>query len=450
MRPSRAADLDTIVAAATPLSRSALAVVRISGAGALAVLRSVAPALSGTPKARAARLVELRDPRGTAFDRGLATYFPAPSSYTGEDVVEITLHGNPLLVRKLLAASAAAGAREAQAGEFSRRAFLNGKLDLTEAESVRELIEARTETAALGALARLSGSLSSRLSGVREALLLAVTLWTAAIDFPEQAGQENPAEIDRHLELAQRELSELLRSASAGERSLSGVRVALVGKPNAGKSTIFNALVGRERAIVTAHPGTTRDTLEEPIEIEGLPVVLIDTAGLREGAEPIEAEGVKRAREEIERADVVVYVREAGENWTAGERAFWAGFVARPRLLVSNKIDLRVPDLSDGGVHVCALSAGAEAILREAVAKILRVDFHADASTQAVSRRQRNLFEMAAKEVAFARSSLDRRAPAELSMSHAEEALGILRDLIGETTTEDALDRLFSRFCIGK
>ena len=450
MRPARASDLDTIVAAATPLSRSALALVRISGAGALSVLRSVAPGLSLPLRPRVARLVDLRDPLGVAFDRGLATYFRAPNSYTGEDVVEIALHGNPVLVRKLLAASAAAGAREAEAGEFSRRAFLNSKMDLTEVESVRELIEARTEKAALGALSRLSGSLAWRLKRVRESLLAAVTLWSASIDFPEQAGEEDPEEIDRHLSEAHRELSDLSRSARAGERVFSGVRVAILGPPNAGKSTVFNALLGRGRAIVAPHPGTTRDTLEEEMELEGLALRLIDTAGLRDTADPVEAEGVERTRAEIGRADIVLYVREAGESWEPGERKFWESLPAPARLLVSNKIDLRPPEASEPGVRLCALSEDAPRVLKEALATVLRDDFLAEASTEVVSRRQRDLFERAEKEVALARESLARHAPAELSLSHAEEALGILRDLVGETTAEDALDRLFSRFCIGK
>jgi len=450
MRPSRAADLDTIVAAATPAGRSAIALVRISGGRALAVLRSLAPGLARPPRARRATLVELRDPLGNPFDRALATYYPAPNSFTGEDVVEIAIHGNPILARKLLAASAAAGAREAEAGEFSRRAFLHAKLGLTEAESVRELIDAKTEAAALGALRRLSGSLSGRLGRVRESILLAVTLWTASIDFPEQAGEEDPGAIGGHLGDAHRELAELLRCAAAGARVFSGVRVAIVGPPNAGKSTIFNAMLGRDRAIVTPHPGTTRDTLEGEIELEGLSIILIDTAGLRESAEPVESEGIVRARDEIERADVVLYVREAGERWTPEDRDFWSELSGRPRLLVSNKIDVRLPEPSEPGVRVCAVSPDAPAVLRAAVAGILREEFHADASTQVVSGRQRDLLDRAEKEVARAIESLEGRAPAEISVSHAEEALGILRDLVGETTTEDALDRLFSRFCIGK
>ena len=450
MRPVRAADLDTIAAAATPLSRSALALVRISGADALPVLRSVAPGFPRVPRPRVAELVELRDSRGAAFDRALATYFPAPHSFTGEDVVEITLHGNPLLVRRLLSAAASAGAREASAGEFSRRAFLHSKLDLMEAESIRELIEARTEAAALGALQRLSGSLSSRLSAVRELLLLAVTSWTAAIDFPEQAGAEDPEEIARRLEEADRELSDLLRCAEAGVRAFSGVRAAIVGPPNAGKSTLFNALVGRRRAIVTPDPGTTRDTLEEEIEIEGVPVVLIDTAGLRESSEPAESEGVGRAREEIEKADVVICVRDAGESWSAEDRGFWENLEGRPRLLVFNKIDLHPAARPGPGIRLCALAEDAAETLRGSLGKVLREEFDAEASTQVVSGRQKDLLERARREVGRARESLARRAPAEISVLHAEEALGVLRDLAGESTAEDALDRLFARFCIGK
>ena len=449
MRPARAADLDTIIAAATPLSRSALAVVRISGAGALSVLRSVAGGDVVAP-ARAARLVTLRDPDGAAFDIAVATYFPSPGSFTGEDVVEIVLHGNPLLVRKLLRASTVAGAREAEAGEFSRRAFLNAKMDLTRAESVRELIDAKTEEAARGALARMTGSLASRLERVRESLLVAATLWTAAIDFPEQAGREEPAEIDRHLSEAQSELSALSGSARAGERLFSGVRIAIVGPPNAGKSTIFNRLLGRSRAIVTEHAGTTRDTLEEDVEIQGAPIRLIDTAGLRDTSDPIEIEGVERSRAELERADVVVYVREAGEPWSGRERDLWETLSGRPRLLISNKIDRRPSPDGEPGLRLCALAQDAGEELRFAIAEILRKDFQAESSTEAVSARQRELFERAEEEVRRARESVGRVAPAEISVSHVEEALGILRDIVGETTTEDALDLLFSRFCIGK
>ncbi len=450
MRPTRAADLDTIVAAATPLSRGALAVVRISGAGSLSVLRSVAGRASASPP-RVARLVDLRDPLGVVFDRALATYFRAPNSYTGEDVVEITLHGNPLLVGKLLEAARAAGAREAEAGEFSRRAFLNSKMDLTRVESVRELIEARTEAAAIGALSRMIGSLSTRLERVRESLLVAATLWTAAIDFPEQAGPENSAEIDRHLSDAHRELSDLSRSARAGARVFSGVRVVILGPPNAGKSTIFNALVGRARAIVTERPGTTRDTLEEEIDIEGVALRLIDTAGLRDAADPIEIEGIRRSREELGRADVVVYVREAGERWNADERRLWEELAGRPRLLVLNKVDLRpAGGAEEEGLRLCAVSENAPATLKESLAEILRHDFLSESSTEVVSRRQCDLFERAETEAAKAREMLARGFPAEISVSHVEEALGILRDLVGETTAEDALDRLFSRFCIGK
>ena len=450
MRPPRASDSDTIAAAATPLSRAALCLVRISGRDAFSIARRLDPQLPEPPPARLARVAGFRDGAGELIDRGVITCYPEPASFTGENVAEIVLHGNPLLVERLLAAASSGGARRAGPGEFSRRAFLNGKMSLPEAESVGELIDARTEAAARGALARLSGSLEGPLAAARASLLAAVSLWMAAIDFPEQAGREDPREIARHLSAARERLAELASRASAGSRLYSGLRVVIVGPPNVGKSTIFNQLVGRDRAIVTAEPGTTRDTLEEEIELEGIVLRLVDTAGIREASDRAEGEGVSRARRESATADIALFVQEAGKPLSPAERAFFESIETTARLRIFNKADLARREDDLPGLRLCALESGAAAELRRELSRILRKEFEAEAATEIVSRRQADLLGKAADEVRSAEETLRRDCPAEICVSHAEGALAALSDLAGETTPEDALDVIFSSFCIGK
>jgi tRNA modification GTPase len=450
VRPHRASDTDTIVAPATPPSRGALCLVRISGRQAFSIVRGVYPELPDPPPARRARVATLIDEKGEVFDRGVITCYPEPASFTGEDVAEIALHGNPLLVGKLLAAASKLGARPAGPGEFSRRAFLNGKMSLIEAESVGELIDAKTEAAARGALSRLSGSLQKPIAEARLGLLTAVSLWTAAIDFPEQAGEEDPEEIARHLSRALDRLEELASRAVAGARVFSGLRVVIVGPPNAGKSTIFNRLVGRNRAIVTEQPGTTRDTVEEEIELEGIALRLVDTAGIREASEPAESEGIARAREELARADVILFVHELGLPWSAAERAFFESVGTSARLLILNKADLSSRNGEEPGLALCALDSAAASRLKSGLSRLLRDEFAAEAATEIVSRRQGDLLRKAADETAAARALLLEGRPAEICVSHAEGALSALSELAGETTPEDALDVIFSSFCIGK
>lgn len=450
MRPPRAADVETIVAAATPLGRGALAVVRLSGPRALSIARAVAPGLSGRPAPRRATLVDFSDSRGRRFDRGLLTFFPAPRSYTGEEMVECSLHGNPLLVRQFLDAAVAAGARLARAGEFSRRAFLNARMDLVEAEAVAELIEARGAGAAQAALARLSGGLAGELAALREELLGAHALWTAAVDFPEQTGPEDTGAIARHLDQARELLDLLLSRAGAARRMFQGIRVAILGRPNAGKSSVFNALLGRPRAIVASRPGTTRDTLEEEIEIGEVLVRLIDTAGIRETGEPVEAEGVARARRESELADVILYVHDAGQPWEAAERAFWEEIPAPRRILLNNKSDISSEFAVAGGLACCAISPEAPEQLRALLKEGIFREFHSGEGIAVVSERQINILTRARAETEHARQALARGTPAPLAISHVEEALGALAAVTGEATPEEVLDRIFAAFCIGK
>lgn len=450
MRPSRSSDLDTIVAPATPLLRSAIAVVRISGRDALAIARKIAPVLAPNPAPRAVHLCELRDTEGTAFDQALVTYFASPASYTGEDVVEISLHGNPLLVRRLIEIAREHGARAAEPGEFSRRAFFNGKLSLPEAEAVAELIEARTQAQARGALERLAGRTSTALAAARESLLSAHALWTASIDFPEQAGEEDRDAIAGHLDSARRRLQDLARGAAVGTRLARGVRVVLAGPPNAGKSTIFNLLVGSERAIVSPHPGTTRDTIEADVEVGGLPICLVDTAGIHAARDAIEAEGISRARRAAADADLTLCVHDASTPWGDAERAAWDDLSAGRRLLLFNKTDVAPVPEGVEALGLCALAPDAGRIVSEAIGRALAADYPADAAGEIVSLRQRDLLERALGAATLAGVQLARGERAEIAILAVEEALAALAEIAGDSTTEEMLDRVFATFCIGK
>jgi len=318
MRPRTDSLLDTIAALATPAGRSALAVVRVSGRRTQEILSAVAPGLPESLIARHPYLASLADVSGDALDRGLVTFFAAPASATGEDVAEFSVHGSPIVIGRLLKALVCAGARLARPGEFTERAFLLGKVDLLEAQAVSDLIEARTETAARFSARRLEGRLSRRLTRLREDLLSAAAGLAATIDFAEDVGESLEQETLRLLSSAADDLTRLSASYETGRLLWAGCRVAILGRPNAGKSTLFNALVGSARAIVTDVPGTTRDTLEGAIDVAGIPIELVDTAGLRETEDPVEKIGVARAREAGRGSDAVLYVIDAGQGVESG------------------------------------------------------------------------------------------------------------------------------------
>jgi tRNA modification GTPase len=442
---------DTIVALATPFGRSALAVVRLSGPGSRGVLAALAPALDAADLApRRATLAELRDATGVAIDRALVTVFPAPASFTGEDVVELSMHGSPAVVAAAIEAAVAAGARPARAGEFTERAFRNGKLDLVRAEAVGELIEARTPRAAQASLARLEGALSSRFLGVREDLLAAGAGLTAALDFSEDAGDGAAAGVPGLLAAAEAALDGLAASYRTGRLLSAGCRVVILGRPNAGKSTIFNALAGSARAIVTDVPGTTRDALEVELDLGGVPVVLVDTAGLRETEDLVESLGVARARAEAERADAILYVYDAEAGLTPHEQADLAR-LEKPRVVVANKIDRATGPIAADAEPLCGVAEDAGETLRrwltDCVGSGVAVD---EASEVLASARQRDLAVRARDAAAAARASLSRGDSPEYAAAHVNDALAALADLVGETTPDDVLARVFATFCIGK
>lgn len=454
MRADRFSLDDTIAAIATPPGRSALALIRVSGPRARDVLSSIAPRLPRPLPERRPTLAEIVG-GGALLDRALVTFFPGPRSATGEDVFEISVHGSPPVVAGTLEALSVAGARPARPGEFTERAFLLGKLDLVEAEAVGELIEARTPAAARASARRLAGELSERLHAIREDLSRAAAELAATIDFAEDVGEAVLPETPARIAAAAAELSRLAATADRGALLSEGARVALLGRPNAGKSTLFNALAGSERAIVTDIPGTTRDTLEATIDVGGVPVEIVDTAGLRPTEDPVERLGVRRAREAGAAADAVVYVFDAGAGWTTEDAAVVASLGSDRILVVANKIDTAAGPVEAPGafrcVSVCGLSADAGAVLRGALLTLVDGGPPAEAHSAILgAARQRDAVRRASRSAEGALAALTGGDSPEYAATHVHDALDALADLVGETTAEDVLDRIFSSFCIGK
>jgi tRNA modification GTPase len=455
MRPPIDSHLDTIAALATPGGRAAIAVVRVSGTEAWKLLQGVSGELSDPLEPRRATLAAILDAEGEPIDRGLVTFFPGPASYTGEDVAEISVHGSPVVVERLLAALTFHGARLARPGEFTERALLRGKLDLPRAEAVRSLIESRTAAAARLSARRLEGGLSRRLGAIRENLLSAAASLGAAIDFAEDVGEAVSEEVPRRLEAARDELSRLLSTYETGRLLSAGCRVVVLGRANAGKSTIFNAMAGSARAIVTEIPGTTRDTLEAAIDVAGVPVTLVDTAGLRETADVVERIGVERAREEAWKADVILYVLEAGRGPEPEDRAALEALNGKPVLRIANKIDLAEPERAaeagDFGLPFCGLAPDAGERLRDLLAGEITARVDTESSSEMLSSlRERDLALRARAAAEQALDSLTRGESPEYAASHLHDSLDALADFLGETTSEDVLQRIFSTFCIGK
>ncbi|HEX9473126.1 MAG TPA: tRNA uridine-5-carboxymethylaminomethyl(34) synthesis GTPase MnmE [Steroidobacteraceae bacterium] len=449
----------TIVAAATPPGRGGIAIVRLSGPLCAAIARAM---LGQLPPPRHATTSRFRAADGGALDEGLALYFPAPHSYTGEDVLELHGHGGPLLVEALIARAVALGARRAQPGEFTLRAYLNEKLDLAQAEAVADLIDAGSEAAARAALRSLQGDFSARVRALDEALAQLRAHVEATIDFPTD-------EIDF---LADRALGERLAgvrelcaalqaTARQGRLLTEGLTVVIAGAPNAGKSTLLNRLAGHDAAIVTAIPGTTRDVLRERIQLEGVPLLLLDTAGLRDSGDAIEAEGMRRARAAMELADRVLFLVDAAEDPGA------AGFDAErmripaqvPVTLVFNKIDL--PGAGVGSVPSrpertelaqLRISAVTGAGLEELRCHLLEAAGYRSSDSGALSARRRHLEALAATAAHLERAAEHCRAAGagELAAEELRAAQRSLGQITGTGTADELLGRIFSAFCIGK
>ena len=439
--PSDELTRDTIAAIATPAGRGGIGVVRVSGP---AVPRIAAAILKALPQPRRATFSGFRNRDGEAIDEGLALYFPAPHSYTGEAVLELQGHGGPVVMQGLLRACLDAGARLAEPGEFTRRAFLEGKLDLAQAEAVADLIEAASAEAARSALRSLSGEFSAAIGALQARLVDLRALTEAMLDFPEEEVDALHRE-DAAARLAQvrQSLGEVLAKSRQGSLLRAGIHVVLAGRPNVGKSSLLNRLAGEERAIVTPIPGTTRDALREPILIEGVPVIVVDTAGLRESSDEIERLGIQRTRHELARADLVIAVFEA----TRGQDALPDLPAAPARIDVYNKIDL-APEFAPPA-NAVAVSAKTGAGLETLRRRILQAAGWSTGGEPVFLARERHLraLDRAVTHLAAAAAETPRWEffAEELRLAHA--ALG---SITGEFSADDLLGEIFKRFCIGK
>ena len=440
---------DTIVAIATAPGAGGVGIVRLSGPRAKAVAEIVAGKALAP---RTAHYATFADAAGDTIDDGIALYFKAPASYTGEDVVELQAHGSPVLLRQLVARCIELGARQAQAGEFSERAFLNGKLDLAQAEAVADLIAAGDIQAARAARRSLDGVFSHRVEALMDAVLAIRVHVEAAIDFADEPLDTLGGKALREkLDLVIEHVKGLQREAERGRKLRDGLHVVLVGPPNAGKSSLLNALAGSERAIVTDVAGTTRDLLRESIRIDGVELTLVDTAGLREAGDAIEAEGIRRARGELERADLALVVLDARAP-DAGRAAVAADLAGVPHVLwLHNKADLLPSPPRAGDADRIAISARTGLGLDELHRRLLALSAAGDAGEGAFSARARHVQALArtAEQLAGARAELgfERLELAAEALAQAHSALG---EIGGRLIADGLLGHIFGSFCIGK
>jgi len=442
---------DTIAAVSTPIGEGGIGIVRLSGGDALPIARRLLPA-----ELEDRRLVHGRviDPEsGEVVDEVLVAYMRAPHSYTREDVVEINCHGGPMPLQRILGLALRHGARLANPGEFTLRAFLNGRVDLAQAESVLDVIQAKTQASLRLAVDGLGGRLSKQVRGVRESLMDVLAYLTARIDFPEDEVEEQ--EVGGPLEGARSTLRELIASADAGIVYRQGVRTAIVGRPNVGKSSLLNRLLGESRAIVTAIPGTTRDTLEEVVNLKGVPFLLVDTAGIMDGADEVEALAVARSRRAIEQADFVLFVVDASEPLADSDRQIIGLLKGKEVLVAANKCDL--PPRAGMG-ELPWLRVATSALTGEGLAELENGMVDAVLGGRVVTSdaalvtnpRHKEALVRAEGHVVQAEKTIANCLPEDFATIDLTAALNALGEITGETVTEDLLEAIFSRFCIGK
>lgn len=455
-------DNDTIAAIATPLGEGGLAVIRLSGPLAIEVAdRCFVPAGKSSLKPSAASTHTIQyghiTRKGRRVDEVLLAVMRAPRTFTREDVIEITCHGGVLPSKMVLDAVLACGARLAEPGEFTRRAFLNGRLDLAQAEAVADLIHSRTELALRAANEQLAGKLSQRINQLREQMLKILAHIEAHIDFPdEDISPDTRNQLVERLERGIGFVEELLKTANEGQILRRGIRAAIIGRPNAGKSSLLNQLLGRERAIVSAIPGTTRDTIEETANIRGVPVVFIDTAGLREARDEIEFEGIRRSRQSLEAAEFILHVFDASETLTAADDTLLHEFSAKKRILIRNKSDLPSrlffpPEEAQNAVDVCCLTGeGIEKLKDQINALAWSGEIRAEMLEVMINSRHQEALQRACAAIRRTVDALRAHQTLELAALDLRIAVNAIGEIVGKTTTEDLLDMIFSQFCIGK
>ena len=455
-------DSDTIVAISTPPGRGGIGIVRLSGPRARTIaepLLKLRHALRPA-QARFAEVIDNRDDRtggaGEVLDEAVVTWFEAPHSYTSEDIVEIATHGSPVLLDYLVRQAISAGARLAEPGEFTQRAFLSGRLDLTQAEAVHDLIESTTLHQARVAAQQLGGSLARNIAPAKEKLIALIAALEAGIDFAEDDIDLLPAQqITAQIQAIQVPLQVLEQTFSYGRIVRDGLTLAIVGRPNAGKSSLFNRLVERDRAIVTASPGTTRDLITERVSLQGIPVELVDTAGLRHSTDEAESIGIAKSREAMAEADIVLLVLDATAPLHAEDEATLAAHGGRPLLVAINKRDLpasTVParPLPQPAVETSALTGQGIAELRAAMLALITTTAPTAETALITNLRQQQAVSAALAALAQAQQAVAANMPHEMLLLDLYESLRALDALTGATTSDDILNLIFSKFCIGK
>jgi len=453
---------DTIAAIATPLGEGGLAVIRISGPQALVTADGCfAPAgkASVKPSAAPTHTIQYGHIRrnGQDVDEVLVSVMHAPRTFTREDVVEITCHGGLLPAKLVLDAVLARGARLAEPGEFTRRAFLNGRIDLAQAEAVADLIHSRTELALHAANEQLAGKLSQRINDLRDQMVRTLAHIEAHLDFPdEDIAPDTKGQLIARLERGVGFMEDLLRTANEGQILRRGIRAAIIGRPNAGKSSLLNQLLGHERAIVSSIPGTTRDTIEETANIRGLPVVFIDTAGLREARDEIELEGIRRSRQSFAKAEFILHVFDVSQPLTEADKMYLAEFAGKQRILVLNKIDLAAElilpsDLRASIVNVSCLTGQGIELLKDTIKELVwSGEIKAEMLQVMINSRHQDALNRARAGTLRTLEALRANQTLELAAMDLRIAVNAIGEIVGKTTTEDLLDMIFSQFCIGK
>lgn len=451
---------DTIVAIATPPGPGGVGVVRVSGTGAVPVAAAILSAPSGLEPRRATLTAVLDPASRRPIDQVLATYFPAPRSFTGEDVVEISGHGSPVILRQIVVAATGAGARLAEPGEFTFRAFLNGRIDLVQAEAIHDLVTAVTPRQARVAFDQLEGTATAAIGVLDRALFDLVARLEASIDFPEEGYHFIDAAVAaaEAARLAGRVRS-LIASSRQGRLIREGCQVAVAGKPNVGKSSLFNELCGVQRAIVADTAGTTRDLVTETIDVEGIPVTLVDTAGIRASRDDVEAEGVRRARGALDVAAATIVVLDRSRALDGNDRALLAETAGRPRLVVVNKRDLPAawspadqPQVSacPGVLETCLIDGSAAGAVREALLAVLEGGVTLRDTPAVSNARHIGLLTTTEGALCRASSAASAGATEELVLADLEEARRALEEISGKRTPDAVLERIFQQFCIGK
>ncbi|MBI4853281.1 MAG: tRNA uridine-5-carboxymethylaminomethyl(34) synthesis GTPase MnmE [Acidobacteria bacterium] len=457
---------DTIAAISTPLGRGGIGVIRLSGPDSIKILVKLAPKVN-TQATQKAQLVDIYDPKGNFLDQGIAIYFQKPKSYTGQDVVEISCHGSPFILSKILELCFQLGARSATPGEFTMRAFISGRIDLTQAEAVRDLIDAQTEYQTRLASRQLKGELSRYLQPIKTALLEIIVHLESAVEFVEENLNTDSIEtLAKHLAELVKRLKRLADSYQFGRVVRSGVKLAIVGRPNVGKSSFFNTLLQKDRAIVTEIPGTTRDSLMEQASIGGIPVHLIDTAGIRQTSDIVEKMGIERSYNAMVDADLVLQLIDGSEELDSEDINLLIKCIDNPApfALIINKADLEQKVKSQDLIkqnpekitekNIFIVSAktcqGIDELQKNLISNFFQKDFSSQEDTLILDARHFSLISDTIQELDEGVSRLKEGYSEEVALCHLHLALKKLGEITGETTIEDILGQIFATFCIGK